>query len=112
MEEWEYEMMKHVHHGEFRIGSSFAWEVRANITSSYPAGSTHEKSLPKNTRQSEFPHPPTVQTPFIKSPGKPNLCLVAPILGREALSRLVILDCSDVLSMHETCTRINRARFY
>lgn len=58
-EEREYEMMNRVHHGEFRTGSSFAWEVRTNIAPSYPGGSTHEKSLIENTRHSELPHLPT-----------------------------------------------------
>lgn len=57
-EEWEYEMMNHVHRGEFRTGSSFAWEVRTNITPS-SGGSTREKSLTENTRHSTLPHLPT-----------------------------------------------------
>lgn len=56
-----------------------------------------------------FPIYPAMQTPFIKSPRKPHLCLVAPILGREALARLVILNCSNVLYVCKTHTHIKHA---
>lgn len=59
MKEREYEMLNRTHHGEFRTGSSFAWEVRRSIARSCSGGSTHEKSLTENTRHSKLPHLPT-----------------------------------------------------
>lgn len=103
-EEWEYETMNHMHRGEFKTGSSFAWEVRTNIAPSYSGGSTPETSLIENTRHQKLPHPPTYANGFSKSPGKPHFCLVAPILGQKALARFMILDCSDVLPTCKTHT--------
>lgn len=79
MEEREYEMLNHTHHEEFRTGSSFAWEVRRSIACSCSG-------------TANFPINPPMQMPVIKSPGMPHFCLIAPILGRGALARLVILD--------------------
>lgn len=76
----EYEMVNPVHRGEFRAGSSFAWEVRTNTTRCYSGGSTGEKSQPENSCQSSSQGPPPRE--------QPHGCLTAPAAGRAALARL------------------------